>query len=43
VEQNVRSVLAVCDRAFVLRHGRVVHAGAAQALLDDRRLLGELS
>jgi len=43
VEQNVRSVLAVCDRAFIIRQGRVVYTGAAQALLADERLLGELS
>jgi branched-chain amino acid transport system ATP-binding protein len=43
VEQNVRSVLAVCDRAFVIRHGKVVYNGPARALLDDERLLGELS
>jgi branched-chain amino acid transport system ATP-binding protein len=43
VEQNVRSVLAVCDRAFVIRQGKVVHNGPTQALLDDERLLGELS
>ena len=43
VEQNVRSVLAVCDRAYVIRHGKVVYNGPAQALLDDARLLGELS
>jgi branched-chain amino acid transport system ATP-binding protein len=43
VEQNVRSVLAVCDRAYVIRHGRVVYNGAAKALLDDAKLLGGLS
>jgi branched-chain amino acid transport system ATP-binding protein len=43
VEQNVRSALAVCDRAYVIRHGRVVYDGSARALLDDARLLGELS
>jgi branched-chain amino acid transport system ATP-binding protein len=43
VEQNVRSVLAVCDRAFVIRSGKVVYNGPARALLDDARLLGELS
>jgi branched-chain amino acid transport system ATP-binding protein len=43
VEQNVRSVLAVCDRAYVIRHGRVVYSGAAKALLDDAKLLGDLS
>jgi branched-chain amino acid transport system ATP-binding protein len=36
VEQNVRSVLEVCDRAYVLRHGRVVHeARAAELLVDE--------
>ncbi len=35
VEQNVRSVLEVCDRVYVLQHGRVVHEGLAAALLDD--------
>ncbi|MGK3962691.1 ABC transporter ATP-binding protein [Sorangium sp. So ce118] len=43
VEQNVRSALAVCDRAYVIRSGRVVYHGPAKALLQDERLLGELS
>jgi branched-chain amino acid transport system ATP-binding protein len=43
VEQNVRSALAVCDRAYVIRTGKVVYNGPAKALLDDARLLGELS
>jgi branched-chain amino acid transport system ATP-binding protein len=43
VEQNVRSALAVCDRAYVLRHGKVVYNGSAKALLDDTKLLGDLS
>jgi branched-chain amino acid transport system ATP-binding protein len=43
VEQNVKSALAVCDRAFVIRSGKVVYTGSAKALLDDARLLGELS
>jgi branched-chain amino acid transport system ATP-binding protein len=43
VEQNVRSVLAVCDRAYVIRHGKVVYTGSARALLDDAKLLGDLS
>ena len=43
VEQNVRSVLAVCDRAYVIRHGKVVYNGSARALLDDAKLLGDLS
>jgi branched-chain amino acid transport system ATP-binding protein len=43
VEQNVRSALAVCDRAYVLRHGKIAYNGPARALLEDERLLGELS
>jgi branched-chain amino acid transport system ATP-binding protein len=43
VEQNVRSALAVCDRAYVIRHGKVVYDGSAKALLDDAKLLGDLS
>lgn len=43
VEQNVRSALAVCDRAYVIRHGKVVYDGPAQTLLEDERFLGELS
>lgn len=43
VEQNVRSALAVCDRAYVIRHGRVAYNGPARTLLDDQRLLGDLS
>jgi branched-chain amino acid transport system ATP-binding protein len=35
VEQNVRSVLAVCDRVYVVQQGRVVHTGSAAALLAD--------
>ncbi len=35
VEQNVRSVLEVCDRVYVIQHGRVVHEGRASALLHD--------
>src|SRR5207237_9700451 len=35
VEQNVQSALAVADRVYVLDRGRIVHAGAAGALLDD--------
>ncbi|HKY39323.1 MAG TPA: ABC transporter ATP-binding protein [Polyangiaceae bacterium] len=43
VEQNVRSALLVCDRAYVIRHGRVVYSGAAKALLEDQSLMGDLS
>jgi branched-chain amino acid transport system ATP-binding protein len=44
VEQNIHSVLPVCDRVYVIHHGRVVHEGSATALLADdaarTRLLG---
>jgi branched-chain amino acid transport system ATP-binding protein len=44
VEQNVHSVLAVCDRVYVMDHGRIVYEGGAAALLADdptrTRLLG---
>jgi len=44
VEQNIRSVLGVCDRVYVVHHGRVVHEGRAADLLADdaqrTRLLG---
>ncbi|HEY6080399.1 MAG TPA: ABC transporter ATP-binding protein [Polyangiaceae bacterium] len=43
VEQNVKSALAVCDRAYVLRQGRISYAGAASALLENAGLLGELA
>jgi branched-chain amino acid transport system ATP-binding protein len=43
VEQNVRSALAVCDRAYVIRSGKVVYDGSAKTLLDDAKLLGDLS
>jgi branched-chain amino acid transport system ATP-binding protein len=42
VEQNVESVLAVCDRAYVVRHGAVVHESAARVLLDDESVRREL-
>jgi branched-chain amino acid transport system ATP-binding protein len=44
VDQNVRTVLDVADRVYVLQLGRIVHAGPAAALRDDaparRALLG---
>ncbi len=44
VDQNVRTVLDVADRVYVMRLGRIVHAGPAAALRDDaaarRSLLG---
>jgi len=42
VEQNVQSVLAVSDRAYVVQHGRVVYDGSARALLDDEAARTEL-
>jgi branched-chain amino acid transport system ATP-binding protein len=35
VEQNIRSVLGVCDRVYVMQRGRVIHEGPAAALLED--------
>ena len=44
VEQNPLAALGVADRVYVMDHGRIVHSGAAGALLHDepqrRRLLG---
>ena len=44
IEQNVESALAIADRAYVMSHGAIVHAGPARALRDDpvlrARLLG---
>jgi len=44
VEQNPLAALAAADRVYVMDKGRIVHAGAAPALLDDAplrtRLLG---
>ena len=44
VDQNVRTVLDVADRVFVIRLGRIVHAGPAAGLREDpaarRDLLG---
>ncbi len=38
VEQNATSALAVSDRAYVMDLGRIVHEGAAWALLEDETL-----
>jgi branched-chain amino acid transport system ATP-binding protein len=35
VDQNVRTVLDVADRVFVMRLGRIVHSGPAAELRDD--------
>jgi branched-chain amino acid transport system ATP-binding protein len=44
VEQNALTALGMADRVYVMDRGRIVHAGAAAALLHDagarRRLLG---
>jgi branched-chain amino acid transport system ATP-binding protein len=44
VDQNVRTVLDIADRVYVMQLGRIVHAGPAAALRDDaparRGLLG---
>jgi branched-chain amino acid transport system ATP-binding protein len=44
VEQNAEAALSVADRVYVLDHGRVVYAGAAETLRADaalrRQLLG---
>jgi branched-chain amino acid transport system ATP-binding protein len=35
VEQQIRLVLGICDRGYVLHHGRIGMAGAAHELLRD--------
>jgi branched-chain amino acid transport system ATP-binding protein len=44
VDQNVRSVLGVCDRVYVMDHGRIIHDGPCAELLADEaartKLLG---
>ena len=44
VEQNVESALAVSDRAYIMKQGRIVHESRAAALRSDaalqRKLLG---
>ena len=42
VDQNVRTVLDVADRVFVMHLGRIVHCGSAAALRDDARARREL-
>ena len=39
VEQNARSVLKVCDHAYLLREGKVAFQGTASALLADEELV----
>jgi branched-chain amino acid transport system ATP-binding protein len=42
VDQNIRTVLEVADRVFVMRLGRIVHEGPSSALRDDARARREL-
>ncbi len=42
VDQNIRTVLDVADRVFVMRLGRIVHEGPASALRDDGRARRDL-
>jgi branched-chain amino acid transport system ATP-binding protein len=38
VEQNALAALEVCDRVYVMDHGRIVHHGAASELMADAAL-----
>ena len=44
VEQNALSALEVCDRVYIMNHGRIIHEGKAAELLEDhvlrKKLLG---
>lgn len=44
VEQNAQSALQVCDRVYIMDHGRIIHEGSADALREDlplrKKLLG---
>jgi branched-chain amino acid transport system ATP-binding protein len=42
VDQNVRTVLDVADRVYVMRLGRIVHEGRATELRNDARARREL-
>ena len=42
VEQHPQAILAISHQAVVLDQGRVVHAGAAQALLEQPELMDKL-
>jgi branched-chain amino acid transport system ATP-binding protein len=42
VEQNALSALEVCDRVYVMDHGRIVHEGGAADLLQDETLRKQL-
>lgn len=38
VEQDVDRALQIADRAHVMRQGRIVHSGSAEALMQDGKL-----
>jgi branched-chain amino acid transport system ATP-binding protein len=38
VEQNVHTVLALAQRAYILEGGRIVGEGAGKQLLDDEHI-----
>jgi branched-chain amino acid transport system ATP-binding protein len=42
VEQHVDAALRLCEQTIVLERGRVLHAGASAALVQDRTLLESL-
>lgn len=42
VEQNALAALEVCDRVYVMDHGRIVHEGSARDLLDNANRRREL-
>lgn len=39
VEQNARRCLQICDRGYVLDHGRNAYTGTGQGLLHDQRVI----
>jgi branched-chain amino acid transport system ATP-binding protein len=41
VEQQVRLILEICDRGYVLQRGRVVMSGTAEELRNNRRAIEE--
>ena len=42
VEQNALAALEVSDRVYVMAHGRIVHEGPAQDLLNDTEMRARL-
>ena len=39
VEQNARRCLQICDRAYVLDHGKDAHTGTGRELLNDPKMI----